>query len=629
MSCWLASASLDIMMPSPNWIDHIYSTKPKNPTEVGAYRDENTTLVDLVKPFAEANFSAAVLRTLDGEPFGDPKTLAKMSAEAFITEVRSESKSGVMRVESLPEVPEVYMPCLGSVVPKIQDDEWTAHVYVSADGGAALKNHTDVTDVAVYQMAGFKDWLLCPPDSTPEKFDKCRTFSPAEMSELSCVTVRLTAGEAMFVPRRTVHSARADDSFSVHLTVGIPAATTPVTGHGGDFMTDVVLASSLRPPHMHLDRVVDDPALASRHVFGTTNGKVLPGSSDQSSWSGDPDHARRQLQSSCDYCSSSGSSSYDCGCDHCASSGTQYADCGCDLCGSSGTVYGDCSCDYYGSSCDLCCSSGTAYFDASCDYCCSSGTIYADSSCDTCCNSGSSSYDAGCDTSADDDPGFDDDPSTYYDDDPGTYDDPGTSDTGKKKKGGGTSFACFPGSAQVFTKTGHVPVSDLGPMDEVAYLTPDGAVAFTTVLAMTPNRPTQAAEAYLAVKTSRGSEIVLTPNHYVMVDGREKRASMIVPGEVVQTIEHGPERVVSVSTRNATGLFSPITLAGTLFVDGVHVSSYGAPVDSPGVFIKLLSSLFAYVPGFFHSKTTASLISNDRVIDGVLSLLNWGSYLGL
>ena len=99
----------------------------------------------------------------------------------------------------------------------------TAHIYVSAPNAAALANHTDVTDVLVLQVGGSKEWTVCPPPpiiespesesretSGPDKLSTCTSYDAIEMAGLErCRTLTLEPGDLLFVPRRSVHSARA------------------------------------------------------------------------------------------------------------------------------------------------------------------------------------------------------------------------------------------------------------------------------------------------------------------------------------------------------------------------------------------------------------------------------------
>ena len=99
----------------------------------------------------------------------------------------------------------------------------TAHVYVSPPGGAALANHTDENDVVVLQVSGAKDWTVCAPVANEPKRSTCATYDAGEMSALDlCSRLTLYPGDLLFVPERSVHSARAlDDAPSTHLTLGL------------------------------------------------------------------------------------------------------------------------------------------------------------------------------------------------------------------------------------------------------------------------------------------------------------------------------------------------------------------------------------------------------------------------
>lgn len=123
-------------------------------------------------------------------------------------------------------------------------DMVSVHLYLSAPGTAALANHTDITDIAVLQLDGAKEWFLCTaakqkeqdndmiqPTSSPwpfttlfsEKLKSCATYSEKEMdsSLLECEKTTLYPGDVLFLPRRVVHSARAlPDMYSAHLTFG-------------------------------------------------------------------------------------------------------------------------------------------------------------------------------------------------------------------------------------------------------------------------------------------------------------------------------------------------------------------------------------------------------------------------
>jgi hypothetical protein len=112
----------------------------------------------------------------------------------------------------------------------------TAHMYISNGGASALENHTDVTEILVLQLFGRKEWMYCtsqesrlPPWIIPKttlksKLSQCATYSAVEMADetLDCARIVTGPGDMLFLPRRTVHNARAvAGHISVHLTVGV------------------------------------------------------------------------------------------------------------------------------------------------------------------------------------------------------------------------------------------------------------------------------------------------------------------------------------------------------------------------------------------------------------------------
>ena len=107
----------------------------------------------------------------------------------------------------------------------------SAHVYISGSGGAALRNHTDTTDIVVHQLAGAKEWLLCQaahsPPAVRDKLSSCSQFGVEEMALVTagndCSRLITEPGDTLFLPRGIVHSARAVGAeVSVHITVGLP-----------------------------------------------------------------------------------------------------------------------------------------------------------------------------------------------------------------------------------------------------------------------------------------------------------------------------------------------------------------------------------------------------------------------
>jgi ribosomal protein L16 Arg81 hydroxylase len=93
------------------------------------------------------------------------------------------------------------------------------NVYVTPAGNRGFKAHYDTHDVFVLQAHGTKRWRLASqPYQLPlagRPYDKSQP-EPEPEQEFD-----LHAGDMLYLPRGTVHSAAANDSVSVHITVGV------------------------------------------------------------------------------------------------------------------------------------------------------------------------------------------------------------------------------------------------------------------------------------------------------------------------------------------------------------------------------------------------------------------------
>ena len=95
-----------------------------------------------------------------------------------------------------------------------------ANVYLTPAGTQGARAHYDTHDVLVLQIVGGKCWTLYDaPIELPlsgQAFDPER-HQPGAMSQ----QFELHAGEVAYVPRGCMHSARAVDSISLHVTLGL------------------------------------------------------------------------------------------------------------------------------------------------------------------------------------------------------------------------------------------------------------------------------------------------------------------------------------------------------------------------------------------------------------------------
>jgi uncharacterized RmlC-like cupin family protein len=80
-----------------------------------------------------------------------------------------------------------------------------ANLYVTPPRTQAFPHHKDRNEGFLFQLSGEKLWQLCQPD-TPKK-----THS----------TVRVQAGDLLYIPQGWYHSAQAGDGISAHLTIAL------------------------------------------------------------------------------------------------------------------------------------------------------------------------------------------------------------------------------------------------------------------------------------------------------------------------------------------------------------------------------------------------------------------------
>ena len=111
-----------------------------------------------------------------------------------------------------------------------------ANAYLTPPGAQGFAVHSDAHDVFVFQTSGTKQWEIHGPDGVED--------------------VRLVPGLSMYLPTGTPHAARAQESASLHVTIGINQLTwRDLMGRS----VDGVLAGV---PDEHLPAgYLDDPGL--------------------------------------------------------------------------------------------------------------------------------------------------------------------------------------------------------------------------------------------------------------------------------------------------------------------------------------------------------------------------------
>lgn len=103
------------------------------------------------------------------------------------------------------------------------------NAYLTPTGSQGFATHYDTHDVFVLQVDGRKHWRIHPP-VLPDPLEKQpwggRADEVAATAEgIAALDVVLEPGDALYLPRGWLHSAQAQESSSLHLTVGIRALT--------------------------------------------------------------------------------------------------------------------------------------------------------------------------------------------------------------------------------------------------------------------------------------------------------------------------------------------------------------------------------------------------------------------
>ena len=144
------------------------------------------------------------------------------------------------------------------------------NAYITPPQNQGFEPHYDVHDVFVLQVAGHKHWTIHEPvvdhPLADQPWQNYRAAVAARAGEDPLIDTELSPGDALYLPRGTIHSARALGETSIHLTVGVH----PVTRYDlvrrllDAAQDDAELRASLP---MAAD--LSDPAVLSPHLDAT------------------------------------------------------------------------------------------------------------------------------------------------------------------------------------------------------------------------------------------------------------------------------------------------------------------------------------------------------------------------
>ncbi len=144
------------------------------------------------------------------------------------------------------------------------------NAYITPPQSQGFAPHYDVHDVFVLQVAGRKHWTIHEPvvdgplDNQP--WDKIRDDVAARATEAPLIDTVLEPGDALYLPRGTIHAAQALGETSIHLTVGVH----PLTRY--HLVRELLLAAQDDPDlRRSLPMGVDlsDPAVIADHLAAT------------------------------------------------------------------------------------------------------------------------------------------------------------------------------------------------------------------------------------------------------------------------------------------------------------------------------------------------------------------------
>lgn len=448
-----------------------------------------------------------------------------------------------------------------SVVPNsVLEDNGTIHLYMSPPATAALANHTDTTDIFVLQLDGNKEWLLCEEnelekDRIGDKLNKCTTYNEQEISRMKCMTTTLFPGDALFLPRKVVHSARSSENKpSVHLTFGF-AATQCLEG--------------------------EKPRQATHlRTLQTTCNAVDGGSA----CNGNCNKCNSGCDEACVPCEGSGCSQLcETDCDVGCPSGCNKDEGGL-LCTDGCTAGCDSSCDR---SCDFLLSSCDDSCDHSCDDNCNTvckvcfgcpaavGGSECDGNCKVCTKGCDENCNDDCNTSCDFCPPSPTPPPTRSPTNAPTFF-PTRSPVAEPSFLEGLLGSCFPGEASVeVLNRGKVLMRNLEIGD--AILQVHGG--YSTVYSFA-HKKTNDRGAYIQVTTSPEKTLEISPDHLIFMRRTIKGHKQLVPakqlqtGQFLVTKDDLSVKIVSLKTVDRNGLYAPLTYSGRLVVNGVEASSY-------------------------------------------------------
>jgi hypothetical protein len=153
------------------------------------------------------------------------------------------------------------------------------NVYLTPAGNQGLTPHHDPHDVFVLQLYGSKRWTL-HPTQTPLPLHEHGYQLPPEGAGDPVMDFTLQPGDMVYLPRGTVHAATANESASLHLTIGIsPMTWAHVLRSAAEqvFSKDVAFRTALPVGFIRGEEGRRAAVARMGELFDALAGKLAPG----------------------------------------------------------------------------------------------------------------------------------------------------------------------------------------------------------------------------------------------------------------------------------------------------------------------------------------------------------------
>ena len=146
------------------------------------------------------------------------------------------------------------------------------NAYVTPPQNQGFAPHYDVHDVFVLQVAGRKHWTIHEPvvrdPLSDQPWEQHRDAVAARATEAPLIDTVLEPGDALYLPRGTIHAARALGETSIHLTVGIhPVTRYALVRH----LLDLAQRDDALRASLPMGTDLSDPDVLGAHLASTVD----------------------------------------------------------------------------------------------------------------------------------------------------------------------------------------------------------------------------------------------------------------------------------------------------------------------------------------------------------------------